>query len=169
MLPRTHKYMRTGHKITHTTTPSGTVLFQVMQSLPVPQPHIPDPPQSCSDGKASHDDWTSQRVATLLKAAGKSLSCPNGRERLPQLSLVRAPGKKALVSVHKILVRLSLEWNSRSTNSKNQGGEAPLEDFFAPLKKCVGHCLKNLGPYQKTLRPAWCPKLVTGQTLKWTQ
>jgi len=28
--------------------------------------------------------------------------------------------------------------------------------------KCVGQSLKNLGPSQKTLRPTWGPKLVTG-------
>jgi len=28
--------------------------------------------------------------------------------------------------------------------------------------KCVGHSLKNLIPFQKTLRPTWCPKMVTG-------
>jgi len=26
----------------------------------------------------------------------------------------------------------------------------------------MGHNLKNLGSPQKTLRPTWCPKLVTG-------
>jgi len=33
---------------------------------------------------------------------------------------------------------------------------------FAHPGKCVGHSLKNLGLSQKTLRPPWCPKLVTG-------
>jgi len=28
--------------------------------------------------------------------------------------------------------------------------------------KTIGHRLKNLGPSQKTLRPTWCPKMVTG-------
>jgi len=28
--------------------------------------------------------------------------------------------------------------------------------------KTIRHSLKNLGPSQKTLRPTWCPKLVTG-------
>jgi len=28
--------------------------------------------------------------------------------------------------------------------------------------KTIGHSSKNLGPSQKTLRPSWCPKLVTG-------
>jgi len=41
-------------------------------------------------------------------------------------------------------------------------GREPPKIFFAPLKKCVGHSLKNLGSSQKTLRPSWCPKLVTG-------
>jgi len=35
--------------------------------------------------------------------------------------------------------------------ARNQEG-APAK-FFAPLEKCVGHSLKNLGPSQKTLRP----------------
>jgi len=26
----------------------------------------------------------------------------------------------------------------------------------------MGHNLKYLGNFQKTLRPSWCPKLVTG-------
>jgi len=47
----------------------------------------------------------------------------------------------------------------------------PVANFLPPpLEKCVGHNLKlleycsskNLGPSQKTLRLAWCPKLVTG-------
>jgi len=35
--------------------------------------------------------------------------------------------------------------------------------------KTIGHSLKNLGPSQKTLRPTWCPKLVTGlgKTVWW--
>jgi len=41
-------------------------------------------------------------------------------------------------------------------------GEDLPAKFFAPLEKCVGHSLKNLVPTQKTLHPAWCPKLVTG-------
>jgi len=43
-----------------------------------------------------------------------------------------------------------------------QGAKSPLENFSPPLKKCVGHNLKNLGPSQKSLRPSWCSKLVTG-------
>jgi len=49
-----------------------------------------------------------------------------------------------------------------SLQARNQGGEIHPRKFFAPLEKCVGHCSKNLGPSQKTLRPSWCPKLVTG-------
>jgi len=41
-----------------------------------------------------------------------------------------------------------------------RGAKTPRK-LFAPLDKCVGHNLKNLGPPQKTLRSAWCPKLVT--------
>jgi len=48
-------------------------------------------------------------------------------------------------------------------------GTRPLEKIFAhPGKMCwklfktIGHYFKNLGPSQKTLRSAWCPKLVTG-------
>jgi len=29
--------------------------------------------------------------------------------------------------------------------------------FRLTLEKSVGHSLKNLGPFQKTLRPPWCP------------
>jgi len=52
-----------------------------------------------------------------------------------------------------------------------QGAKPPLEKFSLPLEKCVGHSLKMLdivqkfGPSQKTLRPSWCPKLVTGMVL----
>jgi len=31
--------------------------------------------------------------------------------------------------------------------------------------KSIGHCSKRLGPSQKTLRPTWCPELVTGLCL----
>jgi len=48
-------------------------------------------------------------------------------------------------------------------------GRSPPKKFFVPLEKCVGYSLKildtakkKLGPSQKTLRPSWCPKLVTG-------
>jgi len=48
------------------------------------------------------------------------------------------------------------------------GGESPLK-MLPLLEKCVGDSLKildivkkNLGPSQKIIRPAWCPKLVTG-------
>jgi len=37
-----------------------------------------------------------------------------------------------------------------------RGGLAPPAKFFDPLEKCVGHSLKILSPYQKTLRPTWC-------------
>jgi len=38
----------------------------------------------------------------------------------------------------------------------------PQKNFPPPLEKCVGYSLKNLGPSQRTLRPSWCSKLVTG-------
>jgi len=31
-----------------------------------------------------------------------------------------------------------------------------------PIEKNIGHSSKNLGLSRKTLRPYWCPKLVTG-------
>jgi len=37
-----------------------------------------------------------------------------------------------------------------------------MEIFRPPVEKFVRHSLKNLGPYQKTLRRFWCPKLVMG-------
>ena len=47
--------------------------------------------------------------------------------------------------------------------------------IFAPTGKLcwacfetIGHNLKNLGPSQKTLRPPWCPKLVTGVEVQQT-
>ena len=45
--------------------------------------------------------------------------------------------------------------------ARNQGGKAPLK-IFLPLEKCVVYSWKLLGLSQKTLRPSWCPKLVTG-------
>ena len=54
-----------------------------------------------------------------------------------------------------------------SHQTRMQGGKIPPKNFFAPLEKCVGHSLKqldsfkNLSPFQKTLRPTWCLKLVT--------
>ena len=41
---------------------------------------------------------------------------------------------------------------------RSQEGRNPI----TLLEKCVGHSLKYLGPSQKTLRPTWSPKLVTG-------
>ena len=57
---------------------------------------------------------------------------------------------------------------------RNQGGrrgENPPKIFSTPLERRVGHSLKLLnicslkdsGSSQKTFRPSWCPKLVTGQ------
>jgi len=48
--------------------------------------------------------------------------------------------------------------------SRNQWAPS-LQSFSNPLEKCVRHCLKNLGRSQKTLRPAWCPKLITGLSI----
>ena len=48
-----------------------------------------------------------------------------------------------------------------SHQARNQGGEAPLENFSPSLEKCVGHSSKNLGPSRKTLSPrgaaSWLP------------
>ena len=44
----------------------------------------------------------------------------------------------------------------------NRRGFVPPAKIFASHEKCVGHSLKNLGPFQETLRPTWSPKLVTG-------
>ena len=52
-----------------------------------------------------------------------------------------------------------------------RGGEGPLKFFSAPGKmyrtlfETIGHSWKNLGLSQKSLRPTWCPKLVTGLVL----
>jgi len=50
-----------------------------------------------------------------------------------------------------------------------QGGESPLEKCSSPLEKLCwtsfktfGHSSNILGLSQKTLRPSWCPTLVTG-------
>ena len=63
---------------------------------------------------------------------------------------------------------------------RNQGGaggaKPPLEKISPPLEKMcltyfetIGHSLKNLSPSQKTLRPPWCPKLVTGLSVTHTR
>ena len=36
--------------------------------------------------------------------------------------------------------------------------------YWAKFKN-IGHISKNFGPSRKTLRPSWCPKLVTGLTI----
>jgi len=36
-----------------------------------------------------------------------------------------------------------------------------LEKYVGQFKT-IGHSPKNLGPSRKSLRPSWCPKLVTG-------
>jgi len=56
-------------------------------------------------------------------------------------------------------------------------GEAPLENISPPMEKCIGHNVKLLDTFQKicapqkTLRPSWSHKLVTGlpPSLKQTQ
>ena len=58
------------------------------------------------------------------------------------------------------------------TQDRNQGASGrakpPRKFFSSPGKICwtsfktIGHSSKKLGPSQKTLRPSWCPKLVTG-------
>jgi len=42
------------------------------------------------------------------------------------------------------------------------GASLPLKNFSPTLEKCVRHSFENLTPSQKTLRPSWFPKLVTG-------
>jgi len=42
-----------------------------------------------------------------------------------------------------------------ATRWSQGGGESSLKLFLL-------HGFKNLGPSQKTLRPTWCPRLVTG-------
>ena len=49
-----------------------------------------------------------------------------------------------------------------------RGAKPPLENLLPPGKICwtyfesIEHSLENLGHSQKTLRPTWCLKLVTG-------
>jgi len=57
-----------------------------------------------------------------------------------------------------------------NTQSFLTGGEGPPRKMFV-LEKCAVQSLKlldtvqkNVGPSKKTLRPSWCPKLVTGLT-----
>jgi len=65
-------------------------------------------------------------------------------------------------------VHLIRHW-TQARNQGRKGGEASPANFVDPpgkicwaKLKTVGHSLKNLGPSQKTLRPTWCSKLVTG-------
>ena len=58
------------------------------------------------------------------------------------------------------------------TQARNPGsaeGRSHARKFSPPPgKMCwtqfenIGHSSKNLGPSRKSLRPSWCPKLVTG-------
>jgi len=47
------------------------------------------------------------------------------------------------------------------SQARNQEGQSPPTKFFSPPWTNVLDSLKNVGPSQKTLRPTWCPKLVT--------
>jgi len=73
--------------------------------------------------------------------------------------------------------KLIINAKQQTRNQGGAGGAKPLqENFLPPLEKCVGYSLKlldivqkiwaplkkNWGPSQKTLRPSWCPKPVTG-------
>ena len=61
-----------------------------------------------------------------------------------------------------------------SPQARNQGGESTLDKFSPPQEKCAGrilkllHSLKNFSLIEKTLRPPWCPKLVTGVEVQQT-
>jgi len=66
------------------------------------------------------------------------------------------------------LTRLRTLYVMSRTQARNQGGRSPPTKFFDPPgKTCwtqfedIGHSSKILGPSRKTLRPSWCPKLVT--------
>jgi len=50
---------------------------------------------------------------------------------------------------------------------QNRGGQIPLKDCSPPPWKNVLAIVKKLGLSQKTLRPTWCPKLVTGLLTSW--
>jgi len=50
----------------------------------------------------------------------------------------------------------------------NARAKPPERVFRLTLEKSVGHSFKNLGPFQKTLRPPWCSKLVTGLHMRAT-
>ena len=59
--------------------------------------------------------------------------------------------------------------SGRPVTRSGVGGRSPPRKFVAtPGKMCwayfknIGHISKNFGHSRKTLRPSWCPKLVTG-------
>jgi len=56
--------------------------------------------------------------------------------------------------------------DKQACNKGDAEGDNPPKIVFAPLEKCVGHSLKNVGPSQKTLHPTWCPKLVAGLVIR---
>jgi len=64
-------------------------------------------------------------------------------------------------------LRLSSGFSASTKQARNQGSNFPPP----PGKMCwtsfktIGHSSKNVGPSQNTLRPSWCPKLVTGLVL----
>jgi len=59
-------------------------------------------------------------------------------------------------------------WSILTRPVTRRGKALPRKFFAPPGKMCwiyfeiIGHSSKNLGPSPKTLRPSWCPKLVTG-------
>ena len=97
-----------------------------------------------------------------------------GSQKVPTMSQVHS-------SIQYICLRKTSVSNMGAPNlllapgaiqARNQGvagGLRPPRKFFAPSGKIcwayfktIEHSLKNLSPSQKTLRPPYCPKLVTG-------
>jgi len=72
--------------------------------------------------------------------------------RVPVMFFFRAP----IPFLGRVTVRQA------SNQGGRRGAKPTLENVSLPLEKCVGHSSKNLGTSRKTLRPSWCPKLVTG-------
>jgi len=60
-------------------------------------------------------------------------------------------------------VTLTHDKQTRKQVGRGVGVLSPLKNFSFSWKMCWTYLqTKNLGPSQKTFRPTWCPKLITG-------
>ena len=107
-------------------------------------------------------------VAYWRYAAGLAGAHPGLQDRI-LLNYTR------IENVHKVRKKTFVFCDYKSPQACNQGGEAsPRKIFASPGKmrwtyfETIGRSLKTLSSSQKTFRPPWCPKLVTGLEVQQT-